>query len=175
MPNQPPHSCGNNACKTPAPAGQTYCDACQAKRGSATRQRDPEIEKLYNSKRWRETSPLVKSKNPICQRLDDSGRQCTHASAVVHHLVDPKVNATIFFDWQNLVAVCTQHHAGGQPGERQGEKYCHTLGVLDSVYKHGYLWPAWHKNYEAPPADQALVSVFTSAVGAAAIARALAS
>jgi len=172
MPFTPPHSCGNQACRTPAPAGHTYCPACEAKRVPDPRHVDPAIAKLYNSKRWRETAALIRSKNPLCQFLADNGQQCTHASAVVHHLVDPKDNMLVFFDWNNLVAVCQEHHQGGQRGETQGYRYCHTVGVMGVVYTHGFLYPSWHEKF-VPQESEFMVSSTTSAVGHAAILKAL--
>jgi hypothetical protein len=45
---------------------------------------------------------------------------------------------------------------------------------MGTVYKHGFLFPVWHENYE--PLKNALVlhQISTTAVGADAIAKALA-
>ena len=107
---------------------------------------------FYDSYRWRvKTSPLVKQWNPQCQRLHDDGTQCGKPSEAVHHLQDPTLFPKLAFDWRNLVAVCFEHHAGGQPGETQGERYCATCGPLNQIYMHkGGLLPSWHRKYVAP-------------------------
>jgi hypothetical protein len=178
MPERHLHSCNSGGCSNAAPAGQSYCDSCLARRKQTTSTKGPArpFSKLYDSSRWRGatgTSALVRSKNPICQFLDDEGKQCTRASAVVHHLCDPKDNDRLFLEWSNLVAICAAHHQGGQAGEQMGYKYCHTIGFHGAVFYHGFLFPCWHEKYE-PPRAAHLVQLSSSAVGAAAIAAALA-
>jgi len=133
---------------------------------------------FYDSYRWRvKTAPLVKDWNPQCQRLFDDGKQCEHPSEAVHHLADPTLNPKLAFDWHNLVAVCFQHHAGGQPGETQGHRYCATIGPLNQIYRHkGDLLPTWHRDYIAPiTADiSRLRGTDTNTVGEAKIDAALA-
>jgi hypothetical protein len=173
MPQRIDHTCASGACRNAVPAGKSFCDACAALR-TDTHYAEPEIARLYNSQRWRKMAALLRSKNPLCQYLDDFGVQCQHASTICHHLVDPKDNARIFFDWLNVVAVCAAHHQGGQRGETQGYHYCHTIGTMDAVYPHGFVYPVWHAKYEPPRGGELLVAASTSSVGAAAIAAALA-
>ncbi len=68
-------------------------------------------------------------RNPTCQAIDLDGNQCQAPATEVHHLVDPKDDPGLFFDWKNVVAVCARHHAGGQRGETQGRKYVPTNGL----------------------------------------------
>lgn len=177
MPFRTPHACANGTCPNSAPAGQSYCDTCAAQRkDQPPAPKDPVIARLYQSRRWKDKdhgiAALVRSKNPLCQYLDDSGHQCTHAATIVHHLIDPKDDPSRFFDWLNLVAVCSEHHQGGQRGETQGYRYCHTIGPCDAVYAHGFLFPTWHPKYVAQDSEF-MVSLTTSAVGSAAILKAL--
>jgi hypothetical protein len=113
--------------------------------------RDNRNQKIYGTYRWRyKLQPLFLSKNPQCQNITD-GKQCAHHSQAVHHLVDPKDDPKLAFDWTNLVAVCFKHHAGGQRGETQEERYAATIGVMDAIYYHkGHVLPTWHKDYSAP-------------------------
>jgi hypothetical protein len=180
MPERHMHSCNSGGCPNAAPAGQSYCDRCLAMRKQTPTARGSAppraIQKLYDSAQWRKpgtgTAALVRGKNPICQYLDDNGVQCQHASAIVHHLVDPKDNAALFFDWKNLVAVCAAHHQGGQRGETQEYKYCHTIGFGGAVFSRGFMFPVWHEQYVTPRAN--LVQVSSTAFDAARIAAALA-
>jgi hypothetical protein len=179
MPERHAHSCGTGGCSNAAPAGQAYCDACQKRRPPTSfRGGSGALDNPFgNSRRWKDqdkgVSVLVRRRNPICQYLDADGVQCNHASAVVHHLVDPKDDPRLFFSWHNLVAVCTAHHQGGQRGETQGYRYCHTIGFAAGVvYEHGALFPCWHENY-VPQRGGDMVSFTTSTVGNAAILKAL--
>jgi hypothetical protein len=177
MPERHLHSCAAGGCSAAVPAGQAFCDSCAALH-KEIRNQPEHIAKLYNSRRWKDpvkgTSALVRAKNPLCQFLDDFGVQCQHASEVCHHLCDPKDNAAIFWEWSNLVAVCAAHHQGGQQGETQGYKYCHTIGFMGTVYKRGFLFPCWHEKYvPMAPKNLLLHEISTTAVGAAAIAKAL--
>src|SRR5581483_3910656 len=111
-----------------------------------------------------------------CQRLFDSGAQCGHQSEVVHHLVDPTVAPHKAHDWTNLVAVCYEHHPGGQQGETMGYRYCATVGPHAIHYHPGGLLPTWHKDYVKPTTGDVsrLAGTTTSAVGGARIDAALA-
>ncbi|HUC30017.1 MAG TPA: hypothetical protein VMR80_10550 [Candidatus Acidoferrum sp.] len=93
----------------------------------------------------------------------------------MHHLIPPDKNPNLALDWGNLVAVCLKHHAGGQPGETQGERYCATIGP-HTIHFHGiHLLPAWRDDYEPLPKTSItrLAGTTTTAVGAAAIDAAL--
>jgi len=98
---------------------------------------------FYDGYRWRvKTSPLVKQYNPHCQRLFDNATQCGKSCEAVHHLRDPMVAPQFAYDWRNLVAVCLEHHAGGQQGETQSARYCATCGPLGQIHFHkGGLLP----------------------------------
>src|SRR6266850_6921305 len=63
------------------------------------------IAKLYDCAPWRRFKASVLVYNPQCQRLVN-GEQCQEAAAVVHHIISPRVNQTLFMDWQNVVCVC---------------------------------------------------------------------
>jgi 5-methylcytosine-specific restriction endonuclease McrA len=66
---------------------------------------------LYGLAAWK--SPrhglrhFILTRNPICQRIHDDGRQCTHAAEEVHHVVEERAR---FWDPTNLVAVCNPCH-----------------------------------------------------------------
>jgi hypothetical protein len=122
------------------------------------------------------TRPNVLAYNPVCQRLFDSGDQCNKPSTVVHHLVDPKDAPDKAHDRANLVAVCAEHHPGGQRGETMGYRYCATIANHVIHYHPGGQLPTWHPKFHkpSPGSISLLAGTSTSAVGAAAIDRALA-
>lgn len=122
--------------------------------------RDP-----HDSQRWRDLSPLVRAKNPLCQWIDrHTNMQCQRPSAIVHHLKDWKDAPHLFFDWANFVAVCLEHHQGGQRGETQGYIYTHTIGPNDAVYLHDGGWPIWRPEY-TPPTENDLVYLMATRGG----------
>jgi hypothetical protein len=167
MPERPLHSCAQPGCSNAAPGGQPYCVSCQARRPKETRY--PQ-DKKYNTADWRKTSANVRRYNPICQLLDDTGKQCTNPSAVVHHLRDPKDAPELFLDWHNLVAICEEHH-GHTRGETLGRRFCHTIG-FNRVFEHGCLYPNNHPDYK-PQEAAILVGGTYSAVSKSAIQKAL--
>lgn len=132
-------------------------------------------QKFYDTADWAQTSKLVKHYNPQCQRILPDGTQCTHPPTITHHLIDPRDAAHLCLSWSNLVAVCAEHHEGGQRGETQDETYCHTIGPLSAVYKHvpdgGY--PCWRPEYnpaEIKPPSKSKSTIVGDALLDAAIA-----
>jgi hypothetical protein len=127
---------------------------------------------LYQTRAWRNTSTLLRQKNPICQRIE-YGVQCNRKSEVVHHLEDPTKNPSAALAWQNLVAVCTAHHPGGRPGASIVEEYCDTLGPENAVYPHRHGPPSWRQGTTLDIDASARMLVNTSAVGTTAQREAL--
>ena len=81
-------------------------------------QRQKPQRKLYNLSAWRRARGFRAAllvQNPICQRLQH-GQQCQRAATVVHHLIDPTVDETKFFDPKNTVCLCAGCHPGGALG-----------------------------------------------------------
>jgi hypothetical protein len=167
MPHLSPHSCAQPGCSIAAPAGQPYCVSCTKTR--LPEKRYPQ-DKRYNTAVWRQTSQNVRRYNPICQLLDDTGKQCTNKADVVHHLRDPKDAPELFLDWHNLVAICTEHH-GHMRGETLGRRFAHTIG-FNRVFEHGCLYPNTHPDYQ-PQTTAILVGGTYSAVSKSAIQKAL--
>jgi len=74
------------------------------------------VAKLYDCAPWRKFKAFVLGLNPQCQRLIGD-EQCHALATVVHHLISPRVNMSLFLDWRNVVCVCAPHHPGGRAGE----------------------------------------------------------
>jgi hypothetical protein len=132
-----------HACRARALAGTDHC-AQDPSKAETSREYDrnrnrTESRRFYDTAAWAECSRNIRTYNPVCQRILEDGRQCKNPPAAVHHLEDPKDAPNLKLAWSNLVAVCTEHHAGGQRGETQGEKYVHTIGPLNAVFKHDGL------------------------------------
>jgi hypothetical protein len=81
-------------------------------------------DKWYKGRAWRLVSALVRSFNPICQRLLDDGRggmeRCHNPSTLVHHHNSPKQRPDLFasiFDKEggsNLIALCSHCHTDAE-------------------------------------------------------------
>lgn len=87
---------------------------------------DP-VNALYNAT-WQKCAALHKNRNPICQRLRN-GRQCTNPAWLVHHLISPRENPSLFLDFQNLVSLCEHCHptSEGTPEWRPGFDYVESV------------------------------------------------
>ena len=122
----------------------------------------------HNCWRWKKpggVSDLMRQKNPQCQWCDRwTNSQCTRPSEVVHHLKDWKDAPELFFEWSNLVAVCENHHSGGQRGDTQAYFYTNTIGPGDSVYPHSGGWPTWRPEYK-PQTEEDLVFIYATRGG----------
>jgi hypothetical protein len=94
------------------------------------RHSDP-ISKMYNAN-WDRLKMMLRNRgNVICQRLVD-GKQCTHLVEIFHHIISPRENRALMYDWRNIVGVCKQHHppTEGEPKEnlpRLSEIYVPTV------------------------------------------------
>jgi 5-methylcytosine-specific restriction protein A len=96
----------------------------------AERHKDP-ISKGYNVI-WDRIKTMLRNRgNVICQRIVD-GQQCRMPVEIFHHLISPRENPALMYDWQNIVGVCRQHHppTEGEPKEnlpRLAEIYVPTI------------------------------------------------
>jgi 5-methylcytosine-specific restriction enzyme A len=96
-----------------------------------------EYKKLYMSRRWKAIREVVLARDKYrcqvknCGQFLQSGRN--HArSAVVHHIEPHKGNLGLFYDLENLQAVCWTCHSG----EIQSEE---ALGYSKTIGEDG--WP----------------------------------
>lgn len=98
----------------------------------------PAKSKLYNLSAWRRAHGFRAAllvQNPICQRIQ-FGQQCQRAATVVHHLIDPAVDPTRFFDSQNVVCLCVGCHPGGMLGTadwKEGKDFVPTKWIAPRV------------------------------------------
>jgi hypothetical protein len=96
------------------------------------------IDRLYHSSQWQnETSPVLRSLNPRCQVIHANGQRCKNPSAVVHHVVSPRADITKFFDFGNLVAICTECH-GPEEGELpdSNRTFAPTKDIFGHLHHH---------------------------------------
>lgn len=96
------------------------------------------IDRLYHSAQWMwETSPLIRRLNGQCQVIHPNGQRCKNHSAIVHHLISPRVDITKFYDLGNVVAICTECH-GPEEGESptSNRTFAPTLDSFNVLHHH---------------------------------------
>jgi hypothetical protein len=90
------------------------------------------VNRMYKTGRlgraWMWTSRLVRSANPICQKIVN-GEQCTNPSTLVHHLQSPRSRPELFLSVKNLVALCDSCHVpdDGTPEWVEGVHFVKTI------------------------------------------------
>jgi hypothetical protein len=91
----------------------------------------------YQQPAWRKTSLKMKTLNPICQKIPNTGggaglyaigEQCHNPATICHHLISPKQRPDLFLVPSNLVCLCAQDHpdAEGTPDWVVGIDYVAT-------------------------------------------------
>ncbi len=78
-------------------------------------QRDPEVKKLYNSKRWKSLRQAQLTRDPWCAECVRDGQ---HVFATdVDHIKAHRGDAQLFFDEHNLQSLCRRHHSSKTASE----------------------------------------------------------
>jgi len=137
MPYLLPVSCTHGGCNRTSVTGTSLCaEHTAAKReerktSDRFRNKTDKTRKYEMSSVWRTVRDAVINKNLICQAVID-GKQCTHLSEVVHHLISPDVNWELRQTWSNLVAVCKQHHSNS-PGDSGEYRYVPTNDFTEGI------------------------------------------
>jgi 5-methylcytosine-specific restriction protein A len=68
-------------------------------------------ERLYDSPRWRKVAKMFLDQNPLCNPCwKISGREVP--ASIVHHKIEHKGDEALFWNWDNLEAVCPSCHSG---------------------------------------------------------------
>jgi hypothetical protein len=134
--NTPPTACrrcGKGDCKDES---HKITDARRWTSSYAYRKQRP-FNTDYASQRWKKLRALLTDFNPLCQHIE-YGVRCMRPATIGHHLIDPKVDYSRFYDPSNLVAVCKAHHPGGQPGEllNARQEYAPTRWEFNQVFEH---------------------------------------
>ncbi|MDR0571450.1 MAG: HNH endonuclease [Rickettsiales bacterium] len=64
-------------------------------------------EALYKTTRWKQLRKKILSEQLNCFKCGISGKE---AKLEVHHIIPPRGNENLFFDENNLIAVCSTCH-----------------------------------------------------------------
>jgi 5-methylcytosine-specific restriction enzyme A len=70
--------------------------------------RDPEIQKIYNSTRWKKIRALKLGQDPLCAPCLARGE--TTVADRVHHLVEIRDDPASAYDFDNLQSICMRCH-----------------------------------------------------------------
>jgi hypothetical protein len=98
----------------------------QHKRAEQDRRNADEVMKVYHTKRWERFKMYMRSRNPLCQRILDNGKQCEQFSKILHHIISPRVRPDLMFDAANILCVCQAHHPSTE-GEEDPSRYVPTV------------------------------------------------
>ena len=111
MPDSPMTLCPEPGCKTRVKKGR--CEQHKPQR------LNPELDKEYKSRRWRDASLQFRKKNALCVLCMNEGR------VVKSHCVDhinPVVEGGSFWDKSNWQAICKSHHSTKTRNELNARK-----------------------------------------------------
>lgn len=75
--------------------------------------RRPPLKELYNTTRWQKTRAAFLAENPVCAR-------CGRPANTVHHVAMARENPELWFDFDNLEALCRGCHA--KESQREGQE-----------------------------------------------------
>ena len=84
-----------------------------------------EVDRLYDTRRWRRFRRWILRLNPICQRIVD-GVRCQDFSVEVHHRQSPRKRPDLFTVAENCVGLCKRHHKKSV-GDEGNEVYADTI------------------------------------------------
>jgi 5-methylcytosine-specific restriction enzyme A len=84
------------------------------------------VMKWYRTQRWERIKIYMRSLNPLCQRICDNGQRCIYPSAILHHIISPRVRPDLMYDAENLICVCEDHHPNTE-GEEDLTRYVKTV------------------------------------------------
>jgi len=111
---------GTAHCDTHRPAAQARREA-QIKRANKRYNAVRDIsDSRYKQEKWRRLSIYYRKLHPLCAQCEAEGR--VKASQMVDHIKPSKTHPELFFEWNNLRALCNPCH------NRIGEK----VGLLGS-------------------------------------------
>lgn len=101
-PMKPKHPCRYPGCGRLAPSGQSYCEAHQ-KNAYPRRRRDSQT--FYAGSQWRKLRRMFLRANPVC-----AVPGCGKSAEIVNHKIDRKDRPELAYAWDNLEALCKEHH-----------------------------------------------------------------
>lgn len=106
MPSKSKKPCAQFGCAALVEIGTSYCT--KHKREKYKQYIKSDYQKLYNCHRWVKLRKGFLLKNPFCVICGRTG--FVSKSTTVDHMVDHKGDLTLFWDVDNMQALCTPCH-----------------------------------------------------------------
>jgi hypothetical protein len=111
MPRRPDRDClGCHKATDPTTLLKGRCPTCagaKQEHTNATRSDDAR----YQTAAWHRFSLWLRGLNPICQHIDEHGKQCTQWSRMVHHIKSVAEYPHLMYVAENCVCLCFRHHS----------------------------------------------------------------
>jgi hypothetical protein len=91
------------------------------------------VDQRYRTPAWTWLSKVMRALNPVCQRLHLDGygklEQCRNPSGLVHHIISPKQDPSLFLVPSNLICLCEHDHddSEGTPDWVAGVDFVETI------------------------------------------------
>ena len=90
-----------------------------------------EYHNLYNTSWWKKTRKRILATNPLCVCCNFYGK--ITAAVDVDHCIPHRGDKKLFFDYNNLVAMCKKCHSNKTAEEQKGLIYDYRSGrILDT-------------------------------------------
>jgi hypothetical protein len=134
VPYAPAKACARPGCGKAHTQKGAYCEDCSPSVPDSAR--DSNIKSMYDRAVWRKRfSPMMLRLNPICQRLvfdrvRGTTEQCHNPAKVVHHIISPRTDPTLFLQPRNVACLCDSCHPSGSAGTpdwEAGREYVETV------------------------------------------------
>lgn len=104
MPYRAPRPCRKVGCVELVTDRDGFCEQHRKEEHARyNREGRPEFHKMYSSPRWTKMSRRFLGEHIFCER-------CSGFAELVHHRIPHGGDATLFYDWDNLEALCKACH-----------------------------------------------------------------
>jgi 5-methylcytosine-specific restriction protein A len=109
MPNRPKQFCTYPGCQALTDKSRCERHNFSESRRYYDKHNRPEYRKLYNTSLWKRLRIMVLKEQPLCKACKKQGRFIPATD--VDHIKDHKGDASLFFDYDNLQALCHECHS----------------------------------------------------------------
>ncbi len=129
-----PRVCRERGCGQPQFNHTPYCEWHQ-QAATRTKRALDDIDRMYRHPRWRRFRNWIAAQNPLCQRLDRHGVQCTNPARICHHIISPRRDPSRFLDALAVCMLCEHCHPPDEGTEtwRVGVDYVATAVSLPNL------------------------------------------
>jgi 5-methylcytosine-specific restriction protein A len=99
--------CNSPGCNELIPPTETYCSQHRKESPAPFSSAIHFNERLYNTTQWRKLRAKILREQSNCSKCGISKNE---SKLEIHHLVPPRGNEELFFDENNLTAICPACH-----------------------------------------------------------------